>query len=110
MKLKIDERELEFPQLDTLTFREAGLIKKMTGLRMGEFEKAFNEGDTDIIYALALVAKSRADGTVDADALLDTPITAIDIVLEPGDVDAEDEEAENGPPAEAADAAAEVAG
>lgn len=99
MLIKIEGRELPFPQLDTLTFREAGLVKKATGLRLGDFEKAFGDGDTDMIFALALVAKSRADGVVDTNVLLDLPITAIEIELEAGDIQPDD--ADPTPPAAA---------
>jgi hypothetical protein len=105
MLLKIDGRELPFPQLDTLTFREAGLIKKATGLRMGQFEQALIDGDTDMVFSLALVAITRADGKdVSADTLLDMPIMSITLEIEPEDV-VEDEEVTQDPPAEAAVAA-----
>jgi hypothetical protein len=101
MKLKIDGRELEFPELDTMTFREAGIIKKVTGLRMGQYAQAFEDGDVDMVLALALVALKRADGIVDQDILLDTPISKIEVI--PNEPEVEDN------PDPPAPAAAEVA-
>jgi len=102
MKIAIDGRELPFPVLDDLTFRESQLIKKVTGLKMGQFADALAEGDTDMLFAMALLAKMREDGVVDVEALLDTQIAKIEVI----DDDEPEEPADASPPDAAAEAAA----
>jgi hypothetical protein len=108
LKIAIDGREFDFPSLETLTFREAGLIKKITGLRMGQFAEAFENGDTDMVLSLALVAKMREDADVDAEALLDTPIAKVDVIVEDGDMEEVEEEGNVGAADDAADETSET--
>lgn len=81
MQLKVDGRLYPFPDFESLTFREARMMKDITGLKMGAMVEAFEQMDTDVIVALALIAISRQDGTVNADALYDLPITSVELVL-----------------------------
>lgn len=108
MKIRIDGREFDFPVLDTMTFREAKLVKKATGLKMGQYAEALEDGDVDMLLAMALIAKLRADGIVDTEKLLDMPIDKLEVFDDEVPED-DDEEAEQSPPAEAAEAAADVA-
>ena len=85
MKFNIDGREYAFPDFESLTFKEARLMKDATGLKMGAMVEAFEEMDTDVIIALALVAMTRQDGWVDTEKLYDLPISSIELVLD--DVD-----------------------
>lgn len=98
MRVKIDGTEYAVPELDDLTFREANLVKRLTGLRVGEYEDAFSSGDTDMLLAIALIAKRRAGDLTDLnpDDLMDTPIGKVEFIGEDGDA-----EAVTLPPAEA---------
>jgi hypothetical protein len=85
MKIVIDGAEYKMPALDGITYKEANMIKKLTGLRMGQYGDAFDEGDMDMIFALAVVAKKRQDGYVDEEAMYNLPITKIEIQVEDED-------------------------
>ena len=79
--------------LDGFTNRELHRIKKLTGLRAGEFEDAFSALDNDMVVALAVVILERSGQTVKDDILWDAE--AGDIRLEFGEVE------DSGPPAPA---------
>ena len=97
MRVQVDGQEYQVPELDDLTFREANLIKRLTGLRAGEYAEAFNSGDTDMALGIAVIAMYRAGKLTDLnpDVLLDMRVNAVDFIAEEGD-----EEAVVGPPAE----------
>lgn len=92
MMIVIEGREYPFPALDSLTFREAALVKKITGLKVGQLFEAFEQGDMDVLVGFAAVAKKRVDGGLDESALYDLPISAIEIVV-PEDEEEPEEEA-----------------
>ena len=69
-----DGREYPVPDYSQVTFRENQLVKRVTGLRVGELQEAFEKNDSDAVLALFLISKMRMDGDVDVDAILDTPV------------------------------------
>ena len=86
MKFKVEGREYDSPEFDSITFREASTIKKITGLRMGELPEAFSAGDTDALLSMFIVAKLRSDGALDLDAVQDLQIDSLEIINDPVDV------------------------
>lgn len=88
--LRVDGADYPFPDLDSLTFREADLVKRLTGLTMGDMDDAFKRRDVAAVLALAVVSMSRQGAIVDEDAMLDMPIAKIEAVTVP-------DEAEDGP-------------
>jgi len=92
MHFDIDGRTYEMPEFDSLTFREAKLMKQNTGLTMGRMLAAFEEMDSEVILALALVAIRRQDGSVDVEALYDLPINKVQLVVPEADEPEEGEE------------------
>jgi len=91
MKLRINGEEYPFPDPDTWTFREAGIIKRMSGVRPAELGEAFAAGDAELLAALTFITLKRAGKPVTEDQVLDMQISA----LAP-----EEPEADAGPPAE----------
>jgi hypothetical protein len=79
-KIRIDGSEYELPE--TFTFREMGMVKRVTGLRAGEIYDAFASGDTDAIMAFALVAMKRADPATPESVLLDKDIGVVEFVAD----------------------------
>lgn len=77
-KVVVDGREYEIPP--SFTYREAGVIKRISGLGMTELEEAVLKGDSELMIATALIAMHRAGNMVDLDFLLDLPIGAITFV------------------------------
>jgi len=69
-----DGRDYPVPDYSAVTFRENQLVKKVTGLRVGELQEAFEKNDSDAVLALFLISKMRMDGDIDIDAILDTPV------------------------------------
>ena len=74
---------------ENLTAGELHEIKKLTGLRVGEFEEAAEARDTDLVVAFALVALRRAGKKPDPYLLWEAPVGRILI----------SERADAGPPA-----------
>lgn len=103
MKVVYLEHEYEVPEFDTLSFRETKTIKRVTGLRPGEWSEAFEQSDPDMQLAILVVALARAGVAFDEQTLLDSnAFTTIGYKAEEG-------EAEVVPPAEAgADVEAET--
>lgn len=64
---------------ESFTYREMGLIKRITGLRAGELEDALNAGDVEVIVALAVIAGTRAGDTVTAEDFENLEFGAIGI-------------------------------
>lgn len=90
MKIRITQSGTEpedfpWPEVDSITYREASMIKRLTGLRLGEYGEAFEKNDPDMILGLAAVAYSRAKNTREVEFLLDLGLDAIDVVVEEGD-------------------------
>lgn len=73
--------EYEFEDFDTFTNRELHRIKKLTGLRAGEFEEAFAAGDNDMLVALAVVVLERNEKQVVDDLLWNAPAGAFSFDL-----------------------------
>lgn len=63
---------------ESYTYREMGLIKRLSGLRSGEITDALRAGDTDLIVALAIIAMRREGSDVTEDEMLDMDVSAID--------------------------------
>jgi hypothetical protein len=45
--------------MGTFSMRELNIIKRMSGVRAGELSEAFAAGDSDVIFAMAVVAVRR---------------------------------------------------
>jgi hypothetical protein len=67
---------------DYMTMRELHIIKQLTGLRVGEFQEALAQADTDVILGLAVIALRRNGKEVNEDALWDAEAGAITYVAE----------------------------
>ena len=67
----------EFEDFASFTNRELHRIKKMTGIRVGEFSEALGAGDNDLLVALATVILERNGITVNDDILWDADAGAI---------------------------------
>lgn len=87
MKIRVNGADYPFPEIDSITFREANLVKKLTGLRLGEFGEAFENGDTDMMVGLACVAVHRHSGQTDFDYLYDLSLDDITFVVEESDTE-----------------------
>src|SRR3954465_13375494 len=83
LKLRIDGTEYQFPSFDTLSYREARRIKKETGLVMGQFFTALEQGDPDALLAVALIAKLRDNPAFKVEDLYDLQLDEIEIVTPP---------------------------
>jgi hypothetical protein len=83
VKIKIDGQEFPFPE--DFTFREMNLIKRLTELRAGQIYDELAKGDSDVIFAFAVIAQKRANPLVDEDSLFDQPIESVELILEPSD-------------------------
>lgn len=70
------KRAYELPE--SFTFRENREMKRMTGLRMGEWWESLDAGDTDVIVAFATIAARRAGHDLE-ETILDLPMSAITI-------------------------------
>jgi hypothetical protein len=103
--MTFEGRKYELPIPLDATFREARMLKRFTGLRMGEFEEALQAGDAEAFAGAALIAFHR-----------DNPLTAEEKFRKLDDVevgtgleyeaDEEEGEDEASPPDEAASEAA----
>lgn len=65
--------EYEFEDFTTFSNRELHRIKKLTGLRLGEFQEAFASLDNDVLVGLAVVVLERQGKDVDEEQLWDAP-------------------------------------
>lgn len=65
--------EYEFEDFTTFTNRELHRIKKLTGLRLGEFQEAFASMDNDVLVGLSVVVLERQGKDVDDEQLWDAP-------------------------------------
>ena len=97
MKIKIDGQEFPFPE--DFTFREMNLVKRTTGLRAGQIYDELERGDSDVVFAMAVIALRRANPLADVETLFDSKIEQIELILEPGEGE---EDEESLPPAEGA--------
>lgn len=70
-----DGREHEYEIPESLTFREAGLVKRMSGVRGGEIAEALRLGDAEVIAALAVIAVRRTGEPITEDEILDMEVT-----------------------------------
>lgn len=87
MKIKVGEVEYPFPEIETITYRESKIVKNLTGLRLGEYAEAFEEGDSDMLVGLAAVAIYRNNGQTELDYLFDMNLDAISFVTEEDDAE-----------------------
>jgi hypothetical protein len=86
------------------TNRELHRIKKMTGLRAGEFMEAFQVGDNDMVVALAVIVMER-EGKEDAEDLLwDAPAGSVTLEDDEDEAVVEDDAL---PPAQPTETASE---
>lgn len=83
LKIRIDGREYPFPSFDSLSYREARRIKKETGLVIGQFFNALEQGDPDALIAIALIAKLRDNPAFKVDDIYDLTLDEIEIVTPP---------------------------
>ncbi len=90
--LEIDEAK----GANSMSPREWGEIKRIAHVLPAQLGEAIEGGDMELMAALAIIAMRRAGGAPDVDAILDGRF--------PLEVEAEPE-ADDGPPAVAADAA-----
>ena len=67
----------EFEDFDSFTNRELHRIKKMTGLRQGEFDEALAADDNDLTVALAVIVLERAGKEVVDDLIWDADSGAL---------------------------------
>jgi hypothetical protein len=81
LKLKVLGVEYPFPSFDTLSYKEARRIKKETGLVMGQFFSALEEGDPDALFAVAVIAKLRENPRFDVEDFSELMLTDIEIVV-----------------------------
>ncbi len=81
-KVKLNNETYEVPDMTRLTFREQNWIKRIGGLRMGEYGEAAEAGDSDLYFAMFAIAKRRADGSdwKELEALLDTEVLEIEFL------------------------------
>jgi hypothetical protein len=79
LKIVIDGQEYPCPLYETFTYREARTVKKETGLLMGEFFDALERGDSDAIFALALIAKLRDNPAFNVEDIYDLLLDDIDV-------------------------------
>jgi hypothetical protein len=85
----VDEYPLPLPMLPT--YREMNLIKKVTGLVIGDVLRGMgNDPDADLALAMYAIKRERPDFDVaEAQALFDLPFGAIEIHFG-DDIDAEE--------------------
>jgi hypothetical protein len=56
----IREFDGEYPiDIGSFTMRELQIIKRMSGVRAGELPEAFDAGDSDLIFAICVIAVRR---------------------------------------------------
>jgi len=90
LTISISGTEYPFPAFDTLTFKEARLIKSQTGLVMGQFFNALEQGDPDALMAIALIALQRDAKPYEMDDLDRLTLTKIFLVGGDQEEDGED--------------------
>jgi hypothetical protein len=97
VKLRINEKEYEAPDIEGLSFREQGIVNRVTELAGPlEWQRAWEAGNPLMFLALLMIAMRRAGVRYDEDQLLDSPaLTTIEVIAE--------EEDEQLPPADAGD-------
>lgn len=74
-----------------LTNREFHTIKRISGLRVGEIDEAFQAGDNDLIIAFTVIALQRAGMHVNEDILWDAETGKITYVFDGADAGPPDE-------------------
>jgi hypothetical protein len=91
--LSVEGRRYDWPDPTTLTFREAKLVKDNLGTSVLNTLNQLQQGyiSEDLLLAMFLVAKKRADNGFDLDKILDLSITDIQFVPDE-EPEAEDEE------------------
>lgn len=88
----------EYPiDFETLTMGELHTIKRVSGVRAGEFNEALAAGDSDLVVAFALVAMERSGKDVDERVLWSAEAGSIEV-----EIADRSEEDDAGPPALAA--------
>lgn len=74
------------------TNRELHEIKRLTGVRAGELQDAFDAGDSDLIVAIAAIALKRAGKQVVDDLLWDAEAGSVMFVAGEDDAGPPDDE------------------
>lgn len=80
-QVKVNGKPYEVP--DSFTFRELGLIKRLSGVRGAELPGALRAGDMEAFAAIAIISIRRAGEEVDEDKFLDSDIDIIEYVSDP---------------------------
>jgi hypothetical protein len=84
----------EYPlSINQFTNRDLSDIKRIAKVRVKELQEAFEQGDTDLIVAFAVIALRHAGKTVIEDLLWDAPMGKITLVT------TDEEEVDDLPPA-----------
>lgn len=91
-RIEVKGKQYEIPE--KFTYREMGIIKRVSGCRLGEINDAIDARDVEVYAALAIIAMRRAGEMVSEDDVLDLDFDEITFVS--------DEEDEASPPDEAA--------
>lgn len=74
-QIDVNGRKYDVPE--SYTYRELGLIKRLSGVRAGEISEALKAGDAEVVAALAIIAMRRAGEDVAEDDVLDMDVSAI---------------------------------
>jgi hypothetical protein len=91
-KIVVDGTKYDMP--DNFTYREMHRIKRITDLRAGELFPALAAGDTDVAFAFAITAMTRAGELENEDAVFDLELDKIELDFA--------DEVNGGPPVEKA--------
>jgi hypothetical protein len=92
----LDGREYPWPDLDTITLEDSILLKTCLGQHAPSVTQMItdlSEGTADefTLFSLFIIAKHRADGGVDPEAIKKIPLNALDLIDEGDDEEAEEE-------------------
>lgn len=96
-----------YPLPENFTFRESQWVKKLTGLRAGDFLDALGAGDNDFALAYAAVAMARGTDLTQTQIeriLLDKSVGDVEIDFRDAEEQKADAEGEKRPPDEPAEA------
>lgn len=70
-------------ELESLTNRELHTLKKISGVRAGELDEAFEAGDNDVLVAfLVIVLERKGHKPVNVDVIWDAPGGSIDFITD----------------------------
>jgi len=81
-EIKIGKKTYPIPADLSFTYRELGIIKRISGVRSREFQDAIDAGDTDLMVAFAVISARRAGDNLDVEELLDGDIDSIQFIAD----------------------------